>query len=115
MSAGIARVYNPAMRNLLFFLMLFAPFASAQPPAATPDARLKAQWEQRFRDADHDRSRSLDRAEADAGLPKILARNFDAIDSNGNGAITPEELWAMHEREVAERERRRAARVGPPR
>jgi hypothetical protein len=103
------------MRNPLFFLMLLAPVAwSAEPPAA-PDARLKAQWEQRFRDADKDRSRALDHAEADAGLPKVLSRNFDRIDTNGDSVITPEELWAMHEREVAAREQRRAARVGPPR
>jgi hypothetical protein len=107
------------MRKLLFFLTLLAsaampPARGAEPPAA-PDARLKAQWEQRFRAADADASRSLDRAEAEAGLPKVLWRNFDRIDTDADARITPEELWEMHRREVAERERRRAARVGPPR
>lgn len=104
------------MRKLLFFLALFAFNAAAdEAPPAHPDAKLKAQWEQRFRDADKDRSRSLDRAEAEAGLPKVLWRNFAAIDTDANGAITPAELWAMHEREVAARDKRRAQRVGPPR
>ena len=104
------------MRKPLFLLMLLASFtASAQAPAAHPDAKLKREWEQRFRAADADRSRSLDRKEAAAGLPKVLARNFDRIDTDRSGGITPEELWAMHEREVAAREKRRAARVGPPR
>jgi len=89
--------------------------AAAQVPSAHPDARLKREWEQRFRAADVNRNRSLDRAEAAAGLPKVLARNFDRIDTDRSGGITPEELWAMHEREVTEREKRRAARVGPPR
>lgn len=105
------------MRPLLLLAVLLPPgLQAAEAPVANPDARLKQQWEQRFREADKDRSRSLDRAEAEQGLPKILYRNFDQIDLNADRRITPEELWAMHEREVAERERRRAARVaGPPR
>ena len=105
------------MRKPLFLLILLARLAlSAQPPpAAHPDAKLKREWEQRFRAADADKSRSLDRKEAAAGLPKVLARNFDRIDTDRSGGITPEELWAMHEREVADREKCRAARVGPPR
>ena len=104
------------MRKPLFFLILCASAGLAVgAPPASPDDKLKREWEQRFRAADKDRSRSLDRAEAQAGLPKILSRNFDRIDTDRSGGITPEELWAMHEREVVEREKRRAARVGPPR
>ena len=104
------------MRKPLFFLTLFASAAvAAQAPVAQPDARLKRDWEDRFRAADTDQSRSLNRKEAEAGLPKVLSRNFDRIDTNADGGITPEELWAMHQREVVEREKRRAARVGPPR
>jgi hypothetical protein len=106
------------MRNLLFFIalsLLGARVWAGEPPAQ-PDAKLKAEWEARFRAADRDKSRALDRAEAEAGLPKILFRNFDAIDADHDTRITPEELWAMHEREVAAREKRRAERVsGPPR
>ena len=104
------------MRKPLFFLMLFASTAlAAEVPTAQPDARLKQEWEARFRAADADRNRSLNRDEAVAGLPKVLSRNFDRIDTNADGGITPEELWAMHQREVVAREKRRAQRVGPPR
>jgi hypothetical protein len=104
------------MRKPLFFLMLFASATlAAEAPTAHPDVKLKREWEERFRAADADQNRSLNRQEAEAGLPKVLWRNFDRIDTNGDGGITPEELWAMHEREVVEREKRRAARVGPPR
>jgi Ca2+-binding EF-hand superfamily protein len=113
MNPGIGGVYNRRMRKLLFFLTVFAsPGFAAEAPVAQPDARLKQQWEERFRAADKDGNRALDRAEAQAGLPKVLWRNFDRIDTDADGAITPEELWAMHEREVAEREKRRAQRVG---
>jgi Ca2+-binding EF-hand superfamily protein len=107
------------MRKLLFFLALStlaAAAASAGTPPAQPDERLKREWEQRFRAADKDQSRSLDRTEAQAGLPKILFRNFDTIDLDHDARITPEELWAMHKREVVARDKRRAERVsGPPR
>ena len=103
------------MRIPLFFLTLCALAAQAQTAPADPDARLRQDWEQRFRAADKDASRSLDHDEARAGLPKVLSRNFEAIDTDHDAFITPEELWAMHEREVVEREKRRAARVGPPR
>lgn len=103
------------MPKLLFFLALFASAAAAQAPPASPDERLRQEWEARFRAADADGSRSLNRAEAQQGLPKVLWRNFGKIDTDGDDHITPEELWAMHEREVAARERRRAERVGPPR
>lgn len=88
---------------------------AAEPTPAQPDAQLKRDWEQRFRAADTNGNRALDRAEAEAGLPKVLSRNFGRIDTDASGDITPEELWAMHEREVAAREKRRAQRVGPPR
>jgi len=97
-------------------LISFAALAAgpdAAPPAH-PDEKLKQEWEQRFRAADKNHDRKLDRAEAKAGLPKVLYDHFDDIDLNHDGRITPEELWAMHEREVAARERRRAERVGRP-
>lgn len=108
------------MRVPVALCAVFFGFAAlaAEPdtaPPAHPDAALKKDWEQRFRAADKNHDRKLDRAEAKAGLPKILYEHFDDIDTNHDGRITPEELWAMHEREVAAREQRRAARVGRPR
>lgn len=105
------------MLTILLAANASAMNAAAAPQAlpVEPDAALKKQWEQRFRDADKDASRSLDRDEARSGLPKVLFRHFDDIDTDRDQHITPEELWAMHRREVAEREKRRAARTGPPR
>ena len=104
------------MHRIIFVLFITTATATAQPVPRAPDEKLKAGWEQRFRNADKNNDRTLDRPEAEAGLPKVLSRNFDTIDVNADRRITPEELWAMHQREVAAREKRRAERVsGPPR
>lgn len=95
--------------------MAWSACAAEPLPPAHPDESLKQEWEQRFRAADRNHDRKLDRAEAKAGLPKVLYEHFDEIDTDHDGRITPEELWAMHRREVAEREKRRAERVGRPR
>ena len=110
-------VYNSRMHRSAYLLAFFWSAVMAQDRALSDsDEKLKAKWEQQFRAADKNNDRALDRAEAEAGLPKVLSRNFDRIDLNADGRITPEELWAMHEREVVEREKRRAERVsGPPR
>ena len=79
--------------------------------AVPVDEALRTKWERRFRAADTDGDRMLDHAEARKGLPKVLVRRFDAIDLDDDGRITPEELWAMHEREVAARKQRRQERL----
>jgi CubicO group peptidase (beta-lactamase class C family) len=104
---GVTRgVYNLPMSAFIVVALLSIGQAPSSVPA-TPDEKLKAKWEKIFREADKDESRSLTLAEARKGLPKVLVRRFDRIDLDKDGEITPEELWAMHEREVAERERRR--------
>lgn len=50
--------------------------------------------EQRWQDADRDGDGAIDRAEAEAGLPRVY-KNFDRLDSNGDGKLTREELKAL--------------------
>lgn len=80
---------------------------------ALMDARrekLQQKWEQRFRVADVDESRSLTLKEAqDAGLPARWIAHFDEIDIDANGTLTPEELWAAYEKQLDEQ-----ARVASP-
>jgi len=75
------------MRLLLAALLLITllPAQAAREPRAT---RLFEQWKQ----ADMDGDGELSRAEA-AAMP-ALAANFDAIDRDRNGRITPDEVRA---------------------
>lgn len=52
---------------------------------------------ERWQAADRDGDGAIDRAEAEAGLPRVY-KNFDKLDSDGDGRLTPEELRAMAER-----------------
>lgn len=63
--------------------------------------KLRAKRELQFRAADTDQSRSLTRAEIEAaGLPSALLRQFERIDSDGDGTLTPEELESAQTRRV---------------
>ena len=75
------------MRLVLAALLLITllPAHAAREPRAM---RLFEQWKQ----ADTDGDGELSRAEA-AAMPD-LAANFDAIDRDGNGRITPDEVRA---------------------
>ena len=76
------------MRNAgLIAALLLAPAIAL---AATNNARLAGQ----FRRADADGNGMLSRAEAERAAP-LLAKQFDAVDSNRDGQISPEEIRAF--------------------
>lgn len=63
--------------------------------------RLREKRERQFRDADSDGSRTLTRAEIEAaGMPRVLLQRFDEIDTDGDDALSPEELAALQSRRV---------------
>jgi len=69
------------------------------------NARLTEQ----FRRADADANGMLTRAEADRGAP-LLAKQFDAIDVNRDGRISPEEIRAHRKAERLKRGAQRGRR-----
>lgn len=75
-------------------------------PAATTgkNARLAEQ----FSRADADGNGMLSRAEAERGAP-LLAKQFDAIDANRDGQISPEEIRAFRRTGRSERRARGGA------
>ncbi len=68
-------------------------------------AEAQARTQERFKKADANGDGRLSREEADKGMPAV-ARNFDRIDANKDGAVTVQELEAA-------RKAREATRKGP--
>lgn len=71
---------------------------------------MKRRAEEWFKKVDTDGDGSISRQEAEKNAPR-LAKNFDAVDTNHDGKITPDELRAA--RKAAE-ERRRSDHGGEP-
>lgn len=79
----------------------FDPTMQSKAAVAQRRERLREKREQQFRAADLDQSRSLTRTEIEtAKLPAALLRRFAEIDTNGDGALTPEELEAVQNRRI---------------
>lgn len=76
--------------------------ACAQQRQLSEEQRQAVQ--QRWQTADSNQDGVIDRAEADAGLPRV-AKNFDKLDADGDGRLTRDELKTMAER-FAQRRRR---------
>lgn len=87
--------------------------APAAPDPDFSDAQL-ARWEARFRAADRDGNRGLDREEIDGQLPGELLARFDETDTDGDGLLQPEELLARQRELKAQREARRRRFNGRP-
>ncbi len=87
--------------TLLVFLF-FATSASAQQRALTDEQ--KATLQERLKAADIDNDGLIDRAEAQAKLPR-LAKRFDTLDADGDGKLSHDELRAAGQK-MAERRRR---------
>ncbi|MBS4097365.1 MAG: EF-hand domain-containing protein [Sulfuricella sp.] len=56
-------------------------------------AALKQKGSERFKQADTDGNGTLSREEAEKGMPRLV-KNFDAIDTNKDGQISPDEIRA---------------------
>jgi Ca2+-binding EF-hand superfamily protein len=70
--------------------ILYSGVACAQ--AQLSDDQKQAALE-RMQAADTDQDGMIDKAEAEAKLPRI-AKHFDKLDSNGDGKLSPEEFKA---------------------
>ena len=95
-------------RSTIIAALLIAPavaLAASTSAAGGRGARLAEQ----FKQADADGNGMLSRADAEKSAPR-LAGNFDAIDANRDGQLSPEEIRAH--RRAAKSERRARAGAG---
>lgn len=113
----MVEVYNSLMKSPLFSIaLLLAVIGPAPAEIADPDfseAQL-ARWEARFRAADTDDNRGLDRDEVAAALPGGVLRQFEATDADGDGLLQPEEMLARQRLLKEQREARRRRFGGRP-
>lgn len=81
-------------------------FAAAAAPACAQQRTLtdeqRSMLQERLKAADADGDGRIDKAEAEAKLPRI-AKRFDALDTDGDGKLSPEELRAAGQKMAARR------------
>lgn len=84
------------MKNNLFHICLgYALLAvSIDAMAQQPSAEQKQAALDRLQAADTNKDGFIDKAEADAGLPRV-AKNFDKLDADSDGKLSPDEFKAM--------------------
>ena len=75
---------------------------TAAPAQAPSDATLQ-KMQARWKAADKNGDGLIDKAEAEAGLPR-LARHFDQLDVNHDGKLSADELRAMAQSRMARRQ-----------
>lgn len=76
---------------VLAALVVFSGAACARQPISDEQ---KQEARERLRAADTNNDGFIDRAEADANLPRV-AKRFDTLDANGDGKLSSEEFKAV--------------------
>lgn len=90
--------------SLLAAMLSVFVFVSASAQQRALSDEQKASLQERLKAADTDNDGLIDRAEAQAKLPR-LAKRFDALDTDDNGKLSPDELRAAGQK-MAERRSR---------
>ncbi len=87
---------------LWLFLAGIAAAQTAAPAQAASDAMLQ-KMQARWKAADKNGDGLIDKAEAQAGLPR-MARHFDQLDTNHDGKLSADELRAVAQSRMARRQ-----------
>ena len=91
----------PLATTLSIFVLVAAP-AGAQQRTLTEEQKAKLQ--ERLKAADTNGDGLIDKAEAEAKLPRV-AKRFDTLDANSDGKLSPDEMRAAGQK-MAERRAR---------
>lgn len=91
----------PLATTLSIFALVAAP-AGAQQRTLTEEQ--KATLQERLKAADANGDGLIDKAEAEAKLPRI-AKRFDTLDANSDGKLSPDEMRAAGQKMAGRRAR----------
>lgn len=80
--------------------ILVPVLAHAQDAKGRDPEKMRQAFDDRFKKADANGDGKLSKAEADAGMPRV-GKNFDAIDANKDGFVTPDEIRAAMQKAQA--------------
>jgi Ca2+-binding EF-hand superfamily protein len=83
-------------------LSVFALAAPANAQQRTLTEEQKATLLERLKEADTNGDGLIDRAEAEAKLPRV-AKRFDTLDTNRDGTLSPDELRAAGQKMAGRR------------
>ena len=89
--------------GLLWLSLAGIAAAQAAAPAQAPSDAMLQKMQARWKAADKNGDGLIDKAEAEAGLPRV-ARHFDQLDANHDGKLSADELRAMAQSRMARRQ-----------
>ena len=89
--------------GLLWLSLAGIAAAQAAAPAQAPSDAMLQKMQARWKAADKNGDGLIDKAEAEAGLPRVV-RHFDQLDVNHDGKLSADELRATAQSRMARRQ-----------
>ncbi|MGB0344659.1 MAG: hypothetical protein ACPGGJ_04615 [Coraliomargarita sp.] len=92
---------------LLLCAAILQPIALQAKPDEDSKGKFREKVRERMKEIDSDRDGNISYVEAESADAKRLLENFDAIDSDGNGTLTREEMRAYHQQKSGNKMKKR--------
>ncbi len=92
---------------LLLSAAILQPIALQAKPDEGSKGKFREKVRERMKEIDSDRDGNISYVEAESADAKRLLENFDAIDSDGDGTLTREEMRAYHQQKSGNKMKKR--------